>query len=53
MSETSTERDTDGSVIFGPDALVDNNLQLVIDLTAGYRTPAIYGGVAQARWRAA
>ena len=30
--------------IFNPDAVVDNNANLAIDLTARYRVPAIYGG---------
>jgi putative ABC transport system substrate-binding protein len=34
----------DGGVIFSPDAFIDNNLNLVIDLAARYRMPAIYGG---------
>jgi putative tryptophan/tyrosine transport system substrate-binding protein len=34
----------DGGVIFEPDAFVDNNLKLAIDLAARYRVPAIYGG---------
>jgi putative ABC transport system substrate-binding protein len=34
----------DGGVIFNPDAFVDNNLNLAIDLAARYRVPAIYGG---------
>jgi putative ABC transport system substrate-binding protein len=34
----------DGGVIFEPDAVVDDNLKLAIDLAARYRVPAIYGG---------
>jgi ABC-type uncharacterized transport system substrate-binding protein len=34
----------DGGVIIEPDAVVDNNLPLIIDLAARYRVPAIYGG---------
>jgi putative ABC transport system substrate-binding protein len=34
----------DGGAIIGPDAVVDNNLPLIIDLAARYRVPAIYGG---------
>jgi putative ABC transport system substrate-binding protein len=34
----------DGGVIFGPDAFLDYNLNLAIDLAAQYRVPAIYGG---------
>jgi putative tryptophan/tyrosine transport system substrate-binding protein len=34
----------DGGVIVSPDAFVDNNLNLIIDLAARYRVPAIYGG---------
>lgn len=34
----------DGGVIFGPDAFIDNNLKLAIDLAARYRVPALYGG---------
>jgi putative ABC transport system substrate-binding protein len=35
---------SDGGVIFNPDAFLDNNLNLAIDLAARYRVPAIYGG---------
>jgi putative ABC transport system substrate-binding protein len=34
----------DGGVIFEPDAFLDNNLKLAIDLAERYRVPAIYGG---------
>jgi putative tryptophan/tyrosine transport system substrate-binding protein len=34
----------DGGAIFEPDAFLDNNLELAIDLTARYRVPALYGG---------
>ena len=34
----------DGGAIVEPDAFLDNNLKLVIDLAARYRVPAIYGG---------
>jgi putative ABC transport system substrate-binding protein len=34
----------DGGVIFEPDAVLDNNLGLAIDLAARYRVPALYGG---------
>jgi putative tryptophan/tyrosine transport system substrate-binding protein len=34
----------DGGVIVEPDAFLDNNLKLLIDLAARYRVPAIYGG---------
>jgi len=34
----------DGGVIVEPDAFLDNNLNLVIDLAARYRVPALYGG---------
>jgi putative tryptophan/tyrosine transport system substrate-binding protein len=34
----------DGGAIVEPDAVIDNNLPLIIDLAARYRVPAIYGG---------
>jgi putative ABC transport system substrate-binding protein len=34
----------EGGAIFEPDAVLDNNLNLIIDLAARYRVPAIYGG---------
>jgi putative ABC transport system substrate-binding protein len=35
---------SEGGAIFSPDAFIDNNLKLGIDLAARYRVPAIYGG---------